>query len=472
MTTMRESLRRLLLAGVLCLLAAAAFAAYDPTPAPVDADPAEVTAKLNAQKNSLFFLGHMFDSADVQFDAFLIPNGSYAMLDCKWARLVSTAGKNILRQPTAEEKEQDEHFHHARIYTADRKADVSHAEGKITVTVPCTFARVEFAANEAGATKTADPITVTLNRCKGSSASLTMKGAGAVEPLVILYDATGRRLQMDSRSYTTDPDADREMNYRMQGAIAKIEVYYPTQYATATLNVVVPAEPDVMNSDAPIKTARYLPPSTPVEGATLDENTLKAQTGLALRSDGDGIPELVLNMPHVLNSAFARVDFGKPKTVDANGKDVIFHPMSGIYRDALFMDGIRFNGPPTGFARASGSVKLRYPGTVKTVILTTAKPRDGGLTARFSGARVAVAGLPERDFDDFSFDDPELVHAYDATGGELKKLNFSGSEYRNDVNWTVNAFWGTPTAVRITVVENWLTLTLPYDLALVKEPVK
>ena len=34
-------------------------------------DPAEVTARLNALKNNLFFLGHFFDAADVEFDAFL-----------------------------------------------------------------------------------------------------------------------------------------------------------------------------------------------------------------------------------------------------------------------------------------------------------------------------------------------------------------------------------------------------------------
>lgn len=475
MVTIRELLRRLLLAGMLCLLSAAFAAEYNLTPAPVNADPAEVVTKLNTLKNSLFFLGHMFDSARVEFDAYLIPNGSYATLDYKWAKLISTTGKNILRVPTAKEKAEGELFNAGpEIYTADRKADVSHAEGKVTVRVPCVFARVEFAANEVGVTKTADPITVTLEECKGSAAGLTLKGLGEEEPIIILRDATGGSLQMNEISYS-DQGEHRNMDFRMQGTIAKIEVYYPIGFAASLLNIVVPAEPEVFDEDAPIvETARYLPPSATVEGATLDENTLKAQATLALRYDGDGIPELVLNMPHVLNSAFARVDFGKPKTVDAGGKDVTFHPEIGKYREALFMDGIRFNGPPQGFTRASGSVKLRYPGTVKTVVLTTAKPREGNISARFLGAKVAVAGLPEMVYDEngFSFSDPELVRAYDATGHELQKLNFSGNEYKNNVDWTLKAFWGTPTEVRITVVENWLTLTLPYDQALTKESAK
>jgi len=472
----RELLRRLLLAGMLCLLSAAFAAEYNLTPAPVNADPAEVVTKLNTLKNSLFFLGHMFDSARVEFDAYLIPNGSYATLDYKWAKLLSTTGKNILRVPTAKEKAEGELFNAGpEVYTADRKADISHAEGKVTVRVPCAFAHVDFTANETGATKTADPITATLEECKGGAARLTLKGLGEEDPIIILRDATGGSLQMNEISYSEVPGESRNMDFRMQGTIAKIEVYYPTGFAASVLNIVVPAEPEVFDEDAPVvKTARYLPPSTVIEGAILDENALKAQTTLALRYDEDGIPELVLNMPHVLNSAFARVDFGIPKTVGADGKDVTFHPEIGKYRDALFVDGIRFNGPPQGFARASGSVKLRYPGTVKTVVLTTAKPREGNISARFLGAKVAVAGLPEMVYDEngFSFGDPELVHAYDATDHELRKLNFSGSEYKNNVDWTVQAFWGTPTEVRVTVVENWLTLNLPYDLALVKEPAK
>ncbi|MHB9107403.1 MAG: hypothetical protein ACYDCO_10150 [Armatimonadota bacterium] len=470
----RQSLRRLLLAGMLCLLSAAFAAEYNPTPAPVNADPAEVVTKLNTLKNNLFFLGHMFDSADVQFDAFLIPNGSYATLEYKWAKLVSTAGKNILRVPTAKEKAEGVQFNAGpELYTADRKADVSHAEGKVTVRVPCVFARVEFAANEKGVTKTDDPISVTLKECKGNTAALTIKGAGEVDPIIILRDATGGSLQMNEISYSTDFEDNREMDFRMQGTIAKVEVYLPTGFAAATLNIVVPAEPEVMEADAPvIKSSRYRMPTETVEGATFDLAAVKAQTSVDLRFDENQIPELIVNMPRVLNSAFARVDFGKPKTVDAAGKEVRFATMQGKYATAHFMDGVGFNGPLQPFARASGSITVRYPGIVRTVVLTPAKPREGNIAAQFRGAKIAVTGLPKVERDDFSYGDPELIRAFDATGRELRSLNYSGFEFENNVNWSVDAFWGTPTEVRLLVVENWLTLTLPYDLALVKEPAK
>ena len=469
MRTIRNPFRLLLLSLLLCCLPTTLVCAAGYN-APVNVDAAEVTAKLAAMKNNLFFLGLFTDSARVEFDAFLIPNGDFAQLDYKWAKLVDAAGKNILRAPTAEEKAQDnELFPDPRVYATAENPMLSHAEGKATVRIPCAFARVEFTPDEIGVTKTADPLTATLRRCAGNTAVLTLNWTGKREkPVVILRDAAGASLSIPSSRQWLNPDRDN--SFFADGIIAKVEVFYPTQFATTTLDIKAYAEPDVVKVSSPVvlKSMRYQRPDPPREGATLSPDAVKAQTSvvagrLATWEDYNR-PAITLKLPRVWNSAFTRVDIGKPQYFDAIGKAMTGKTEPEIFDYVNYIQEYRLRNPQE-FARATGTVKIHYPATVKTYVLTPAKPRIGAIGVQFRGAALLIAGLPEGE-NGFVEEYPVIVNAYDAAGRKLHYLSslLGMSETINKVRWDFYGFWGTPAEVRITIAENWLPLSIPFDL--------
>jgi len=475
MGMIRETLRLLLLVGLLCLPASLIFAmGYD---TPVNVNAAEVTAKLAAMKNNLFFLGLFTDSARVEFDDFLIPNGSFAQLDYKWSKLINAAGKNILRAPTAEEKSQDnEFFPDPRVYATVANPTLSHAEGKATVRIPCAFAHVEFTPDELDVTKTADPLTVTLKRCAGNAVVLTLNWTGNREkPVVILRDAAGASLSIPSSRQWLNPDRDN--SFFADGIIAKVEVFYPTQFATVTLDIKAYAEPGVVKVSSPVvlkstryllKSTRYQRPEPSREGATLSPDAVKAQTSVvAGRLDtweDYNRSAIALKLPRVWNSAFTLVDINKPQYFDAGGKAMTGTTEPEIFDYDNYVQEYRLRNLQE-FARATGTVNIHYPATVKTYVLTPAKPRIGAIGVQFRGAALLIAGLPEGE-NGFVGEYPVIVNAYDATGRRLRYLNcfLGNSETRDKVKWFHYGFWGTPVEVHVTIAGGWLPFSIPFDL--------
>jgi len=461
------------LLGVLLVLSTMVLAQenYDPTPAPVATSDAEIAMKLAAEKDSLFFLDNSvgFGWGEVNFDGFLLPNGSYAKLEYAWNKLVSTTWTNILREPTEAEKTYMSHFHLSRLYVSDTKAKPAYAEGMVQVQIPRKFAAVSFSAGETNIPRQAPPITVTLLECQEHSVRMRIQGIADDEPVVVLRDAEGRRLRVETYSGKYEP---HEHNERLstRSKIAKIEVFYPLDFYHTTLNVHACTEPAIFGIEHPVApTPRFTLEDEPLPGSTVDLTVLKAQTKIVARrtygSNRFNTPEIAIKLPHLANSGAAQVKFHDALFYDATGKTTQVDLDHGSYHGRYYADDAMYVlrlDDLRDLSRAVGTVDIRYPGTMDTLTFTPDHPHNGDIEATFDGPIVSVKGLDQDSWSWHALTD--CSQAYDATGRRLLNLGCYGNGIKNNCFFVKCAFWGTPAEIRIDRPRNWLTLSLPYDL--------
>jgi len=450
---------------------------YDATPAPRGITEHELHTALNEINNSLFFLAHAFgDHVNVECDKFLIPNGPLAEIQTDWTALLTTDGRNVLRKPTAAERESDAMFDRTgaarRLYMSEKQPKLAHAEGSLLITVPTGFAYANFGADEIEAVRHAPPMDVTLLRCENDLVALRIFGLPkAAEPVLVLRDRTGRRL-MPGAGMQSRGDG-LTVTCKTRGRIAKIELFFATDTTQLEIPVRATAWPDIYNDNPRhLPAARYMPETRSPDFAWIDADSLRTDTQIVARRSyamfGFNTPEIQAQLPHVDNSAFAEVRFGTPTLLDAHGKTVAYTLEAGVYEHKSFSDEIRFTRDgqkkPLNFARARGTVKIRYPVMPKLVALTMADPKENGLEALFQGPKIWIRGLSNNlPYTPLA---PELdpVRAYDQSGRRLRKLSFSGNQYKDNVNWQIVAFWGEPTKVNIVTVSDWIEEEFPFDL--------
>lgn len=437
--------------------------------APINVSKDEMNARLKSAKDSLFFLDSdtHFGRAKVEIDSFLLPNMQYAKMSFTWTKLLSVDGANLLRQPTAKEL-QASNPHDPRIYSTDDMVDLDSATGSVQLQIPIKFAHITFAAADINATRQDTPLTATLVSCKEDTCSLKLEGKfNPDDVIIILRDAAGKQLTMEDAGSSQDNDGSISVEQTVSGRIAKIEVFIPTEYAVNTLDIVATASPKTVGvKNINVKVMRFLPNMPTVKGTEYNLDTLKTQVSIAPQREEYGernTPMLVVKLPSTLNSAYAAVDFGKPQLLDANGKAVIYEPEESGLDIESFTHEFRFTQLKKTFSFATGTVHLRYPAQLKIVTLTPGQPVNGDVQARFDGAKVKIVAkdCPDNDFLPENF---ACVRAFDASGHQLKQLNYGGSETIDNVEWTEYAFWGKPAEVHIVIVEKWLPLDLPYRL--------
>jgi hypothetical protein len=192
---------------------------------------------------------------------------------------------------------------------------------------------------------------------------------------------------------------------------------------------------------------------------------------------GYNTPEINLQMPQVDNSAYAEVTFAPAKLVSKAGKPVPYEVEQGLYSSDTYTTEVRFmpkeakpDTPPVEFARAVGTIKVRYPVTARTVVI---KP---GTPASVGNAKVSVAGstvvldtqagwkMLEVPFDS-GLDEP--LRVFDASGKRLaedpsKMVMTSGPSGGSRETRT---FKGTVAQARLDVVDEWAEFDIAYDLA-------
>ena len=450
---------------------------YDATPAPVDIDSRILTGDVLGMENSLYFLGPSGKDGkfEVEYDSFVLPNGAYAHPDITWTKLMNTSGANILRAPTAQEKKNDVTFSQVHIYATDKVSKPDYAEGNVHLLVPCQFAHVTFLASEANHKRSSGPLSVTLATCKNDLIALKIKGvAKSEDAIIVLRDSTGGRLQ--EAESERDQGSNGTAILKAQGTIAKVEIFYPTAFADNTFTTLASSEPASFNVDPiVVKSSRYVKSGIPASAAMLDETAIKAQTSiLAGRNDalcGFNDPEIMIKLPANLNSAYSEVDFGKPVLHGANGEMVNYTVQNnGTYDQDSSSTNIEFTASDAKqtltFAHATGSVHLRYPAQMREVRMTPSSSRSGALLVHFQGAKIVVDDVDSalEDAGTFLPDDLALVRAYDASGRQLKPLNYHSSCVQGGEGSYGYAFWGKPAVVRVYAVDRWITLDLPFDL--------
>jgi hypothetical protein len=204
-----------------------------------------------------------------------------------------------------------------------------------------------------------------------------------------------------------------------------------------------------------------------VTDAQLKEG-ISARAGRNYAWIGYNTPEIHLQLPAVDNSAYADVTFEPPKLLDKTGKAVVYEVERGIYDAETHQDEVRFvpkdakrDSPPVEFARAVGTIKVRYPAAGRTVVV-----KPGGAAVAAGAARVsatptslvvdAPAGwkmLEAR----FGSGLEEPLRAYDAAGKRLEEdqsqLLMQGRE--DGGKKTTHVFKGKVAQVKLDVIDGW-----------------
>ena len=183
---------------------------------------------------------------------------------------------------------------------------------------------------------------------------------------------------------------------------------------------------------------------------------------------GYNTPEVRIVLPKNSNSVYSSIDFPDPTLVDAAGKPVAVEIERGGFDEEKSSDEIRFR-PTEGddvvqFARATGTVKLKYPLAVKTQSFTPAQPGAKSLGMKINGPYVSFAD-EAFEIPDVSFSKLKPIRAYDAAGHVLEAASYS--ETSTDADGVLRkkmAFYGNVARVEIDTVSQWAELELPYDV--------
>jgi len=190
---------------------------------------------------------------------------------------------------------------------------------------------------------------------------------------------------------------------------------------------------------------------------------------------GYNTPEINLQLPPVDNSAYAEVTFAPAKLLDKAGKPVAYEVENGLYGSDTHAIDVRFtpkdakpDSPPVEFAKAVGTIKVRYPVVARTVLIKPAVPVTvGGAKLSVKGKALVVDSPPGWKMLEAPFgaglDEP--LRVYDAAG---KRLEEDRSQQETDmsgpVTHTTRVFKGTIAQVKLDAVDEWAEVELPYDL--------
>jgi hypothetical protein len=204
---------------------------------------------------------------------------------------------------------------------------------------------------------------------------------------------------------------------------------------------------------------------------------ISARAGRNYAWVGYNTPEIHLQLPALDNSAYAEVTFDPPKLVDKAGKAVAYEVEHGLYDAETHRNEVRFvpkdakpDTPPVDFARAVGTIKVRYPVAGRTLVVKPGAAPAAAGAAKVSATPTSVvfdapAGwkMLEAPFGS-GMEDP--LRAYDAAG---KRLEEDGSqrlmETRDDGGQkTTHVFKGKVAQVKLDVIDEWAEVDLAYDL--------
>lgn len=179
-------------------------------------------------------------------------------------------------------------------------------------------------------------------------------------------------------------------------------------------------------------------------------------------------PEVQIRLPRCDNSVYAAVDFSPVRLVDSKGRDVQYERERGLYDHDSHSDEIRFvpvqGKIPVEFARAEGTIHLRYPVRIKTLSLKSGARALEGVTLSIDGPFVSWTGkeltLPES----ASFSTIPQWRAFDASGRRLEGHPHKGFSMSKGMTTETYPYWGAVKEVRVDVVDEWAEMEIAYSL--------
>jgi hypothetical protein len=174
-----------------------------------------------------------------------------------------------------------------------------------------------------------------------------------------------------------------------------------------------------------------------------------------------------IHLPQIDNSNWIDDEFSDPKLFDKKQKPVTFEKEQGIYDHDSWSTEIRFTSggkKPVEFAKAVGSVKIKYPLVMRTRSFKkseSAKAKEAGVTFDGPIIKTDLSKVPESAFGS----NLEGIRAYDKTGKRLERvMGYSASGWEDGVSFRGVAFHGDVARVDVDVVDEWTQLQIDYEM--------
>ncbi len=189
---------------------------------------------------------------------------------------------------------------------------------------------------------------------------------------------------------------------------------------------------------------------------------------------GFNTPEVRLVLPNADNSVYAVVDFPNPVLLDMAGTEVAYELERGLYDHETHHDEIRFlpleGEEPVEYARAVGTVTIRYPLRIRTITARKGGPPVEGLDVDFDGPFVILRTEGGHEAPEAaSFTGIEAFRALDASGRQLEAYPSSNVSYVDGLVTETKSYWGEVAEVQVDVIDEWTTIRVEYELPIVEK---
>jgi len=184
---------------------------------------------------------------------------------------------------------------------------------------------------------------------------------------------------------------------------------------------------------------------------------------------GFNTPEIHLVLPSADNSVYAVVDFTDPTLFDETGAEVPYERERGLYDHTTHHDELRVTPvegeAPVEFARAVGSVTIRYPLSIRTISARKGQGLPEGLDVTFDGPFVLWRTSADDEAPEAaSFTGIEALRAYDGSGRPLQAYPSSKMSLVDGVVTETKTYWGEVAEVQIDTIDDWVTIRVSYEL--------
>ncbi len=184
---------------------------------------------------------------------------------------------------------------------------------------------------------------------------------------------------------------------------------------------------------------------------------------------GFNTPEIHLVLPSTDNSVYAVVDFTDPTLFDASGVEVPYERERGLYDHTTHHDELRVipveGEAPVEFARAVGSVTIRYPLSIRTISARKGQALPEGLDVTFDGPFVLWRTRADDEAPEAaSFTGIDAFRAYDKSGRQLQAYPSSQMSIVDDLVTNTKTYWGEVAEVQIDTIDDWATIRVSYEL--------
>jgi hypothetical protein len=182
--------------------------------------------------------------------------------------------------------------------------------------------------------------------------------------------------------------------------------------------------------------------------------------------------EVQIHLPRCDNSVYASVEFSPARLSDSEGNEVQFERERGIYDHDTHHDEVRFapveGKRPVEFDRVEGTIALRYPIRMRTVVVKAGGVPPAGLILTIDGPFVSWSDPQDTLPEAASFTPVEQFRAVDASGRRLEPNPWKGFSMSGGVTTDTYAYWGEVAEIRLDIVEEWADFNISYSLPSIK----